>query len=88
MTPQRTRRTVLVVEDAIAVRNMLEDFLGLYGYDGPHPDAESDEAQATWRAAADAGEVALGAAAFAVLDEPERDELVELLAALFAPFAA
>ena len=62
--------------------------LGLYGYDGPHPDAESDEAQATWRAAADAGEVALGAAAFAVLDEPERDELVELLAALFAPFAA
>ena len=32
MTP-RTRRTVLVVEDAIAVRNMLEDFLGLYGYE-------------------------------------------------------
>ena len=41
MTPQRTRRTVLVVEDAIAVRNMLEDFLSLYGYDvlvASHPD--------------------------------------------------
>jgi CheY-like chemotaxis protein len=37
----RTRRTVLVVEDAIAIRNMLEDFLGLYGYDvlvASHPD--------------------------------------------------
>jgi DNA-binding response OmpR family regulator len=32
---------VLVVEDAIAVRNMLEDFLSLYGYDvlvASHPD--------------------------------------------------
>lgn len=41
MTAQRTRRTVLVVEDAIAVRNMLEDFLSLYGYDvlvASHPD--------------------------------------------------
>src|SRR5687767_4369467 len=40
MTP-RTRRTVLVVEDAVAVRNMLEDFLSLYGYDvlvASHPD--------------------------------------------------
>jgi CheY-like chemotaxis protein len=38
---QRTRRTVLVVEDTIAVRNMLEDFLSLYGYDvlvASHPD--------------------------------------------------
>lgn len=37
----RTRRTVLVVEDAVAVRNMLEDFLSLYGYDvlvASHPD--------------------------------------------------
>ena len=37
----RTRRTILVVEDAIAVRNMLEDFLNLYGYDvlvASHPD--------------------------------------------------
>lgn len=37
----RTRRTVLVVEDAISIRNMLEDFLGLYGYDvlvASHPD--------------------------------------------------
>ena len=37
----RTRRTILVVEDAIAVRNMLEDFLSLYGYDvlvASHPD--------------------------------------------------
>src|SRR5688572_20490812 len=37
----RTRRTVLVVEDAIAVRNMLEDFLSLYGYEvlvASHPD--------------------------------------------------
>jgi DNA-binding response OmpR family regulator len=41
VTPPRTRRTVLVVEDAIAVRNMLEDFLSLYGYDvlvASHPD--------------------------------------------------
>jgi len=41
VTAQRTRRTVLVVEDAIAVRNMLEDFLSLYGYDvlvASHPD--------------------------------------------------
>ena len=37
----RTRRAVLVVEDAISVRNMLEDFLSLYGYDvlvASHPD--------------------------------------------------
>lgn len=37
----RRRRTVLVVEDAIAIRNMLEDFLSLYGYDvvvASHPD--------------------------------------------------
>ena len=41
MTTPRNRRTVLVVEDAIAVRNMLEDFLSLYGYDvlvASHPD--------------------------------------------------
>lgn len=41
MTASRTRRTVLVVEDAVAVRNMLEDFLSLYGYDvlvASHPD--------------------------------------------------
>jgi DNA-binding response OmpR family regulator len=41
VTAQRMRRTVLVVEDAIAVRNMLEDFLSLYGYDvlvASHPD--------------------------------------------------
>lgn len=41
VTSTRTRRTVLVVEDAIAVRNMLEDFLSLYGYDvlvASHPD--------------------------------------------------
>ena len=41
MTLPLTRRTVLVVEDAIAVRNMLEDFLNLYGYDvlvASHPD--------------------------------------------------
>jgi CheY-like chemotaxis protein len=41
VTLPRARRTVLVVEDAIAVRNMLEDFLGLYGYDvlvASHPD--------------------------------------------------
>ena len=41
VTAPRTRRTVLVVEDAMAVRNMLEDFLGLYGYDvlvASHPD--------------------------------------------------
>jgi DNA-binding response OmpR family regulator len=41
VTSPRTRRTVLVVEDAIAVRNMLEDFLGVYGYDvlvASHPD--------------------------------------------------
>ena len=37
----RTRRTILVVEDAVAVRNMLEDFLNLYSYDvlvASHPD--------------------------------------------------
>jgi CheY-like chemotaxis protein len=41
VTSPRTRRTVLVVEDAVAIRNMLEDFLGLYGYDvlvASHPD--------------------------------------------------
>ena len=41
MTDPRTRRTILVVEDAVAVRNMLEDFLSLYGYDvifASHPD--------------------------------------------------
>ena len=41
VTIPRTRRTVLVVEDAVAVRNMLEDFLSLYGYDvlvASHPD--------------------------------------------------
>lgn len=60
--------------------------LGLYGYDGPHPDAETDDAKALWAAAAEAGEVALGGAAFAVLDESERDELVGLLTDLYAPF--
>jgi CheY-like chemotaxis protein len=37
----RRRRTVVVVEDAVAIRNMLEDFLSLYGYDvviASHPD--------------------------------------------------
>jgi DNA-binding response OmpR family regulator len=41
VTSPRTRRTVLVVEDAIAVRKMLEDFLSVYGYDvlvASHPD--------------------------------------------------
>lgn len=41
MTPIRPRRKVLVVEDAIAVRSMLEDFLTMYGYDvvvASHPD--------------------------------------------------
>ena len=41
MTPIRPRRKVLVVEDAIAVRSMLDDFLTLYGYDvvvASHPD--------------------------------------------------
>ena len=60
--------------------------LGLYGYDGPHPDAEGAEAKETWARAAEAGEVALGAAAFAVLEESERDELVELVTGLIAPF--
>jgi len=35
------RRTILVVEDAVAVRTMLEGFLSLYGYDvifASHPD--------------------------------------------------
>lgn len=41
MTPVTPRRKVLVVEDAIAVRSMLEDFLTMYGYDvvvASHPD--------------------------------------------------
>ena len=41
MSTPRTRRTVLIVEDAVAVRNMLEDFLSVYGYDvlvASHPD--------------------------------------------------
>ena len=29
----KTRRTVLIVEDALTVRNMLEDFFTMYGYD-------------------------------------------------------
>ena len=33
MTPIPPRRTVLVVEDAIAVRSLLEEFFTLYGYD-------------------------------------------------------
>lgn len=41
MIVSRHRRTVVVVEDAVAIRNMLEDFLSLYGYDvvvASHPD--------------------------------------------------
>ena len=41
MSPITPRRKVLVVEDAIAVRSMLEDFLTMYGYDvvvASHPD--------------------------------------------------
>lgn len=37
----RRRHTAVVVEDAVAIRNMLEDFLSLYGYDvviASHPD--------------------------------------------------
>jgi DNA-binding response OmpR family regulator len=33
MTPGRSRRTVLVIEDAVAVQRMLEDFFTLHGYD-------------------------------------------------------
>ena len=33
MTPLKPRRTVLIVEDALTVRNMLEDFFTMYGYD-------------------------------------------------------
>jgi CheY-like chemotaxis protein len=33
MSPLKPRRTVLVVEDALTVRNMLEDFFTMYGYD-------------------------------------------------------
>jgi DNA-binding NtrC family response regulator len=29
----KSRRTVLIVEDALTVRNMLEDFFTMYGYD-------------------------------------------------------
>jgi CheY-like chemotaxis protein len=41
VTTSGDRRSILVVEDAVAVRNMLEDFLNLYGYDvlvASHPD--------------------------------------------------
>ena len=31
--PLKPRRTVLIVEDALTVRNMLEDFFTMYGYD-------------------------------------------------------
>ena len=31
--PVKPRRTVLIVEDALTVRNMLEDFFTMYGYD-------------------------------------------------------
>jgi CheY-like chemotaxis protein len=33
MSPANPRRTVLIVEDALTVRNMLEDFFTMYGYD-------------------------------------------------------
>jgi DNA-binding response OmpR family regulator len=33
VSPLRKRRTVLVVEDTIAIRGMLEEFFTLYGYD-------------------------------------------------------
>ena len=41
MIPNASRRTILVVEDAITVRNMLEQFFTLQGYDvvhATHPD--------------------------------------------------
>lgn len=41
MASANPRRAILVVEDAIAVRNMLEDFLSVYGYEvlvASHPD--------------------------------------------------
>ena len=33
MSPLKPRRTVLIVEDALTVRNMLEDFFTMYGYE-------------------------------------------------------
>ena len=41
MSTTTPRRAILVVEDSAAVRHMLEDFIGLYGYDvlvASHPD--------------------------------------------------
>jgi DNA-binding response OmpR family regulator len=41
VSPTAPRRAVLVVDDSVAVRNMLADFLGLYGYEvivASHPD--------------------------------------------------
>ena len=33
MSPIKPRRTVLIVEDALTIRNMLEDFFTMYGYE-------------------------------------------------------
>lgn len=41
MNPTRPKRTVLVVEDAVSVQGMLEEFFTMYGYDvvvASHPD--------------------------------------------------
>lgn len=41
MSPIRPKRTVLVVEDAISVRSMLEEFFTMHGYEvllASHPD--------------------------------------------------
>lgn len=61
--------------------------LGIYGYGGPHPDAEEPAAQTRWAAAEAATDVAMGAA-YEVLDDAEQIELRALLTALHAPLTS
>lgn len=71
----------------VAVSIRAPYMLGIYGYDGPHPDATEPAAQTRWAAAEAATDVAMGAA-YEVLDEAERVELRTLLTELHAPFAS
>lgn len=71
----------------LAVTIRAPHMLGIFGYDGPHPDADGATAHAEWAAAETATDRALGPA-YATLDEGQRAELRDLLAALHAPLAA
>ncbi|HYI63105.1 MAG TPA: hypothetical protein VEW93_15040 [Acidimicrobiales bacterium] len=68
--------------EAVTLRS--PHMLGIFGWDGPHPDAGKRGERPEWAAAEAATDRALGRA-YAALGEAERVELCDLAATLYAP---